>query len=82
MGQEAEQRTDEVRTVALPDLEGLPGEIIEFVINLEGGDEVTSAQVDLLYDTSLISLTEPGGLEPKGQLAERLRGTFFPAIRR
>jgi len=57
----ARTRTDETRTIAIGSTEGIPGEFVSLDINLEGGDDVTTAQVDILFDSSLlsVSLTEP-----------------------
>jgi Tol biopolymer transport system component len=57
----AEQRQNETRTMEVGNISGIPGEFVEIDINMNGGDEVTTAQADMFIDTSLlqVSITEP-----------------------
>lgn len=57
----AHERTDETRTMVIGSTSGIPGEFVSVDVGLEGGDEVTTAQVDILFDSSLlsVSLTQP-----------------------
>jgi len=57
----AEQRQSETRTLEVGNISGIPGEFVEIDINMNGGDEVTTAQADMFIDTSLlqVSITEP-----------------------
>jgi Tol biopolymer transport system component len=64
----AADRTDETRTLEVGNITGIPGESVNFDINLSGGDQVTTAQVDILYPQALlqISTTEPAcTLDPR-----------------
>jgi Tol biopolymer transport system component len=45
-------RTNETRTIEVEDISGIPGEYITVNIGLAGGDDITTAQVDILYDLS------------------------------
>jgi Tol biopolymer transport system component len=57
----AQDRTDETRTLDIGSASGSPGQFVTLDINLGGGGDVTTAQVDILFDASLldVSLTEP-----------------------
>ena len=47
---------------------GIPGEIVDVTISMEGGDDVTTAQVDILYDQSQLQVSEtepPCTLDPR-----------------
>jgi hypothetical protein len=54
-------RTTETRTLEVGNIAGIPGEFVNIEIGIAGGDEVTTAQVDILVPTDLleVSLTEP-----------------------
>ena len=54
----AADRTNETRTLAVDNITGIAGEFVNFDINLQGGDEVTTAQVDIEYDQSVLQLSE------------------------
>jgi Tol biopolymer transport system component len=60
-------RTTETRTIEVGDIAGIPGEYVNFEIALGGGDDVTTAQVDILYDQSQLEVTEtpPCTLDPR-----------------
>lgn len=60
-------RTTETRTIQVGNIQGIPGEYVTFEIALEGGDDVTTAQVDILYDQSQLEVTEtpPCTLDPR-----------------
>jgi Tol biopolymer transport system component len=61
-------RTTETRTLEIGDITGIPGEFVNITIAMGGGDDVTTAQVDILYDQSQleVSLTEPAcTLDPR-----------------
>jgi hypothetical protein len=57
----AHERTDETRTMVIGSTSGIPGEFVSVDVGLEGGNDVTTAQVDILFDSSLlsVSLTQP-----------------------
>lgn len=75
-----EDRTDETRTIVLPDIEGIPGEYLTLDVNISGGDEVTTAQVDVLYDENILVLDDPVTGAPNCRIANRLAGTFRAEI--
>ena len=54
-------RTTETRTLEVDDISGIPGQFVNVDIDLAGGDEVTTTDLDILFDTSVlqVSLTEP-----------------------
>jgi Tol biopolymer transport system component len=61
-------RTTETRTIVIGNITGIPGEFVNITISMAGGDDVTTAQVDILYDQSQlgVSLTEPAcTLDPR-----------------
>ena len=61
-------RTTETRTIVIEDIVGIPGEIVDVTISMEGGDDVTTAQVDILYDQSQLQVSEtepPCTLDPR-----------------
>lgn len=60
-------RTTETRTIEVGNIAGIPGEYVNFEIALGGGDDVTTAQVDILYDQSQLEVTEtpPCTLHPR-----------------
>jgi hypothetical protein len=78
-------RTTEDRTINIGTNEGAPGEIVDIVISLEGGDEVTTTQTDILIPTDLVDVTITqagnGELRPNCDMDPRLVATFFPEIR-
>lgn len=61
-------RTTETRTLEIGNITGIPGEYVTVTIAMTGGDDVTTAQVDILYDQSQleVSLTDPAcTLDPR-----------------
>lgn len=61
-------RTTETRTLQVGNIKGIPGEYINITIALEGGDDVTTAQVDILFDKSQLDvpINEPAcTLDPR-----------------
>ncbi|MGH3644355.1 MAG: dockerin type I domain-containing protein, partial [Mycobacterium sp.] len=73
-------RTTETRTLDVGDISGIPGEIVTIDIELTGGDDVTTAQADILYDQSLLEVSEttpPCTLHPRILAA----GSFEPEVR-
>jgi Tol biopolymer transport system component len=54
-------RTSETRTLEVGDIIGIPGQFVNVDINLADGGDVTSTDMDILFDTSVlqVSLTEP-----------------------
>jgi len=54
-------RTDETRTIEIGHGSGTRGQYVNVDINMTGGGDVTTAQVDILIDTAAlgVSLTEP-----------------------
>jgi len=54
-------RTTETRTIEFGSITGIPGEFVTIDVGLTGGDDVTTAQVDVLFDMSQlqVSITEP-----------------------
>jgi Tol biopolymer transport system component len=73
-------RTDETRIVELPDIEGIPGQFLTVEVGIGGGDEVTTAQVDVLYEEALLELTDPVSGAPRCQIADRLAAAFRAEI--
>lgn len=73
-------RTTETRTIVVPPIVGIPGQYVNIDIAMDGGDDVTTAQVDILYDMSLLAVSET---EPPCTLHPRLldEGTFEPEVR-
>jgi Cys-rich repeat protein len=49
-------RTEETRTITIGAGQGSPGGQAVVTFNVSGGDEVATAQFDLLYDTNVLSL--------------------------
>ena len=78
-----ESRADETRTITIgrDDLEGAPGQFVDVDIAISGGTEVTTAQVDIVFDKSLLSVTDPTTGGPACEIAPRLADKFFPEIR-
>jgi len=62
-------RTTETRTLEVGPISGIPGENVNVDISISGGDEVTTAQVDILYDQSLLQVAEG---EPACSLDSRI----------
>lgn len=54
-------RTTETRTLEVENITGIPGEFVNVDIDLAGGGEVTTTDLDILFDTGLlqVSFTEP-----------------------
>jgi Cys-rich repeat protein len=78
-----ESRADEVRTITLgsEDLEGAPGQFVDVDITISGGGDVTTAQTDIVFDKSLLTVMDPVTGGPDCQIAPRLADQFFPEIR-
>ncbi len=55
----AQDRTGESRTLEIGSVSGIPGQFIDLGISLSGGGDVTTAQLDVLFDTSVLELGEP-----------------------
>lgn len=72
-------RTTETRTIVVPPIVGIPGEFLTIDIAVEGGNDVTTAQVDILYDMSLLAVSI---IEPACTLHPRLleEGSFEPEV--
>ncbi len=51
----AADRSSETRTLAVHDLAGSPGDFVHFDIDLQDGGDVTTAQVDIEYDETVLS---------------------------
>ena len=73
-------RTSETRTIEVGPIIGIPGEYVTIAIGLAGGDDITTAQVDILYDLSLLEVSET---EPPCTLDPRLlqEGSFEAEVR-
>jgi len=80
-----EQRITETRTINIGSAEAAAGQFVDIPIDLEGGDEVTTAHTDILVPFQRADITvtqlESGELRPNCELDARLQGTFFPEIR-
>jgi len=50
-------RTSEVRTIEIPTITGIPGEYVNVEIAMAGGDDVTTAQLDILYDIEALEIS-------------------------
>ena len=81
----AETRTSETRTLSIGSAEGNPGQILEIVVSLEGGSEVTTAQTDILIPTDLVEILTligpDGAVLPDCRIDDRLAGVFRAEIR-
>jgi hypothetical protein len=73
-------RTNETRTIDVGTISGIPGEYVTVDIDLAGGDDITTAQVDILYDLSQLEISET---EPPCTLHPRLlqEGSFEAEVR-
>ncbi len=73
-------RTSETRTIEVPKISGIPGEFVSVDIELMGGDDVTTAQFDILYPMALLEVSET---EPPCTLHPRLlqEGSFEAEVR-
>jgi hypothetical protein len=61
-------RTSETRTIEIPPVAGIPGEYVNIEIAMSGGDDVTTAQLDILYDMAALEIsndTPPCTLHPR-----------------
>lgn len=55
-----QSRADEVVTYALGTASGMPGDTVEISVGISGGnDEVVMAQLDLLYDSNVLAVSDP-----------------------
>lgn len=55
-----QSRADEVVTYILGTMSGLPGQTVDVPIGVVGGnDEIVMAQIDLLYDSTTLAITNP-----------------------
>lgn len=72
-------RSTETRTIEVPAIVGIPGQFVTIDIEVTGGDDVTTAQVDILYDMSLLQV--PVG-SPACTLHPRMlqEGSFEPEV--
>ncbi len=78
-------RIGETRTIEIGSAMGFPGEIVDIVVGLEGGGEVSTFQTDILFDTRLVEIevvvTADGAILPQCDLDPRLQGTFYAQAR-
>lgn len=52
-------RSTEVRSLDVGSASGLPGAGITITVNLSGGGDVATAQMDLLFDTAVLAIPDP-----------------------
>ncbi|MGD9763356.1 MAG: hypothetical protein AB7V27_06560 [Candidatus Binatia bacterium] len=73
-------RTSETRTIEVGAISGIPGQFVNIEISMAGGDDVTTAQVDILYDQSLLEVSQD---EPACTLHPRMsaEGSFEAEVR-
>jgi Tol biopolymer transport system component len=73
-------RTNETRTLEVGNISGIPGEFVNITIGMSGGGDVTTAQADILYDQSLLQVSET---EPPCTLDPRIlaAGSFEAEVR-
>ncbi|HSQ00123.1 MAG TPA: Dickkopf N-terminal cysteine-rich domain-containing protein [Candidatus Dormibacteraeota bacterium] len=73
-------RTTETRTLEIGNITGIPGEYVNITIAMAGGEDVTTAQVDILYDQSQLQVSET---EPACTLDPRMldEGSFEAEVR-
>lgn len=55
----AHDRPQDVRTIDVGSATGSPGGTVPITINLGGGGDVATAQLDLLFDTTVLDITDP-----------------------
>lgn len=68
-------RTNETRTIRIGNATGAPGQFINVEISMEGGDEVTTSQVDALLDAGILQVSlNPD--TPPCTIAPRLADNF------
>jgi hypothetical protein len=64
----AQDRTNETRTIDVATIMGIPGQFVTVPVSVTGGGDVTTAQVDILYDQSLLAPGQPtsngGAVDP------------------
>lgn len=68
-------RTGEIRTLEIGAATGVPGQTVAITVNISGGGEIATAQMDLLFDTAVLSISDPDHPESACVVDQRLRST-------
>jgi Tol biopolymer transport system component len=71
----ARNRTDETRNLDLGLITGIPGQFVDLTLSTEGGGDVTTAQLDVLFDNSILAFGNPA---TSCRLSPRLAATHLP----
>jgi hypothetical protein len=71
----ARNRTDEQRTIELGVINGIPGQFVDLQLSTGLGGDVTTAQLDVLFDNSILSLDDPS---TACTIAPRVASTHLP----
>jgi Tol biopolymer transport system component len=56
----ARNRTEEVRTIEVGSVTSFPGRTVTVPVSISGGEEVATVQFDLLFDTAVLTIDNPG----------------------
>jgi Tol biopolymer transport system component len=71
----ARDRTDELRTIDLANISGIPGQFVNLDLSTGLGGDVTTVQLDVLFDNSILRFTDPA---TSCTIAPRISSTHLP----